>query len=124
MTPMIHDIAAVQMLYGANLTTRVGDTIYGFNSNTGSSIYTIATASESRVFAIWDAGGNDTLDLSGYSNNQLINLNPGTFSNAGALTGNLSIAFGVTIENAIGGSGNDTIVGNDANNKIHRRTGK
>ena len=30
-TPMVHDIAAVQSLYGADLTTRAGDTTYGFH---------------------------------------------------------------------------------------------
>ncbi|HJS80770.1 MAG TPA: M12 family metallo-peptidase, partial [Vitreimonas sp.] len=33
--PQLHDIAAIQRLYGANLATRSGDTIYGYNSNTG-----------------------------------------------------------------------------------------
>ncbi|MDP1775727.1 MAG: Ig-like domain-containing protein, partial [Moraxellaceae bacterium] len=31
---------------------------------------------------------------------------------------NLAIAYNVTIENAIGGSGNDTLTGNDANNSL------
>src|SRR6185369_6943646 len=30
-TPLIHDIAAVQAIYGADTTTRTGDTTYGFN---------------------------------------------------------------------------------------------
>jgi serralysin len=34
-TPMVHDIAAAQKLYGADMTTRTGDTTYGFNSNAG-----------------------------------------------------------------------------------------
>ena len=34
-TPLAHDIAAMQSLYGANMTTRTGDTVYGFNSNAG-----------------------------------------------------------------------------------------
>ena len=62
--PQLHDIAAAQRLYGANMTTRTGDTVYGFNSNTGHANFTI-TSGQSPVFAIWDAGGNDTLDLSG-----------------------------------------------------------
>ena len=33
--PLLDDIAAIQHLYGANLSTRTGDTVYGFNSNTG-----------------------------------------------------------------------------------------
>ena len=33
--PLMDDIAAIQKLYGANTTTRTGDTTYGFNSNAG-----------------------------------------------------------------------------------------
>ena len=33
--PLIHDILAVQRIYGADMTTRTGDTTYGFNSNAG-----------------------------------------------------------------------------------------
>jgi len=33
-------------------------------------------------------------------------------------TGNLAIAFGVTIENAVGGSGNDTLTGNEVDNNL------
>jgi len=32
-TPLIHDIAAVQSMYGADMTTRTGDTTSDFNSN-------------------------------------------------------------------------------------------
>src|SRR6185312_15882057 len=61
--PQLHDIAAAQYLYGANTATRTGDTIYGFNSNSGRDYMTITNAGQQAVFAIWDAGGNDTLDL-------------------------------------------------------------
>ncbi len=55
------------------------------------------------------------MDLSGYSTNQLIDLRQGAFSNAGALTANISIAMGTHIQNARGGSGNDTFFGNSDN---------
>jgi len=116
--PLVDDIAAIQHLYGANMTTRTGDTIYGFNSNTGRDFYTATNSNQKLIFSVWDAGGNDTLDFSGYSQNQRINLNAGSFSDVGGLKGNVSIAAGVTIENAIGGSGNDVIIGNDADNII------
>jgi serralysin len=32
-TPLLYDVAAIQRLYGANMTTRTGDNIYGFNAN-------------------------------------------------------------------------------------------
>ncbi|WP_105450376.1 serralysin family metalloprotease [Escherichia coli] len=116
--PLLDDIAAIQHLYGANMTTRTGDTVYGFNSNTDRDFYTATDSNQKLVFAVWDAGGNDTLNFSGYSQNQRINLNEGSFSDVGGLKGNVSIAAGVTIENAIVGSGNDVIVGNDVSNII------
>lgn len=116
--PLVDDIAAIQHLYGANMTTRTGDTVYGFNSNTGRDFYTLNDSHDKLVMSVWDAGGNDTLDFSGYSQNQRINLNEGAFSDVGGLKGNVSIAAGVTIENAIGGSGNDVIVGNHADNTL------
>jgi serralysin len=117
--PLLDDIAAAQQEYGANMTTRTGDDTYGFNSNLGERPWYVATSASSKlVMAIWDAGGNDTLDFSGYANNQLIDLHAGNFSNVGGLTGNVAIAENVTIENAKSGSGADTILGNDAGNAI------
>jgi Ca2+-binding RTX toxin-like protein len=115
-TPMVADVIAMQQLYGLSTTTRTGDTVYGYNSNAGS----IYDASQYRnvAYTIFDSGGNDTLDFSGSGANQLINLNPETFSNVNGNTGNVSIARGVVIENATGGSGADTIIGNSANNVL------
>ena len=92
--------------------------MYGFNSNTGRDFLSTTSNSQKVIFAAWDAGGNDTFDFSGYTANQRINLNEKSFSDVGGLKGNVSIAAGVTIENAIGGSGNDVIVGNAANNVL------
>lgn len=116
--PLMDDIAAIQRLYGANMTTRTGDTVYGFNSNAERDFFTIKSAEQKLVFSVWDAGGNDTFDFSGYRENQNINLNEASFSDVGGLKKNVSIAKGVTIENAIGGSGQDVIVGNDVANFI------
>jgi len=115
--PLLDDIAAAQRLYGANTTTRTGDTVYGFNS-TADRAWFAATAATDVIFAIWDAGGTDTLDFSGYSDNQLINLRQGAFSNVGGLTGNVAIAIGAIIENAIGGAGADQIIGNASDNRL------
>ena len=82
------------------MTTRAGDTVYGFNSNTGANSPFNFAVTTGPVVAIWDAGGIDTIDLSGYSGASLIDLNAGAFSDAGGLTKNIAIAFGVTIENA------------------------
>lgn len=116
--PLLDDIAAIQKLYGANLTTRTGDTVYGFNSNTERDFYSATSSSSKLVFSVWDAGGNDTLDFSGFSQNQKINLNEKALSDVGGLKGNVSIAAGVTVENAIGGSGSDLLIGNDVANVL------
>ncbi|MGJ8521425.1 Serralysin [Carnimonas sp. R-84981] len=116
--PMLDDIAAIQRLYGANEDTRTGDTTYGFNSNADRDFYSAEDGNDPLIFAVWDAGGINTFDFSGYSDNQVINLNQLSFSDVGGLKGNIAIADGVDIHNAIGGSGNDLIIGNDLDNEL------
>ena len=116
-TPMLDDIAAIQRLYGANTSTATGNTTYGFNSNAGAP-YSITSSSQKVIFNVWDAGGNDTFDFSGYTQDQTINLNAESFSSVGGYVENVSISLGVTIENAIGGSGDDTIIGNSVANVL------
>ena len=84
-TPMVHDILAMQMKYGAEMTTRTGDTTYGFNSNAGRDAFDFVKT-PAPTMAIWDAGGIDTLDASGYKTNQVINLTPGSLSSIGGIT--------------------------------------
>ena len=115
-TPMIADIAAMSVLYGLSTTTRTGATTYGFNSNAGD-VYN-ASLYPTIAYTVFDSGGIDTLDYSGFSQNQRIDLTPGQFSNIGGRTGNVIIALGTQIENAIGGSGNDTLIGNGAANVL------
>ncbi|WP_293990790.1 calcium-binding protein [Sphingomonas sp.] len=117
LTPMVADGIAIANLYGTATTTRTGDTTYGFNNTSGQAVYD-ATQFPTDSYTVYDNGGNDTLDYSGFSQNQVINLNPETFSNIGSRVGNVSIARGTVIENAIGGSGADTIVGNSADNHL------
>ena len=116
-TPMLADLIAMNTLYGLSTTTRTGNTTYGFNSNSGRAVYD-ANQLPSATYTIFDSGGTDTLDYSGYNTNQLINLNAETFSNVGSEIGNVSIARGVVIENAIGGSGWDTLTGNSVANVL------
>lgn len=116
--PQLDDIYAYQSKYGVNHQTRKDDTTYGFNSNTGRDFLSVNTKHDKMVAAIWDGGGNDTLDFSGYSQDQKIRLEEGTFSDVDGLKGNVSIAYGATIENAKGGTGNDWLVGNAANNEL------
>ena len=65
---MPYDIAALQAVYGPDTNYRVSDTTYTFGD---APFYT----------TIWDAGGEDTLDLSGTAYYNVINLTPGTHSN-------------------------------------------
>ncbi|QJI32084.1 hypothetical protein HKK55_26420 [Pseudomonas sp. ADAK18] len=116
--PMMDDISAVQKLYGANFKTRSDDTVYGFNSNTGRDFLSLKSSTDAPVFCVWDGGGNDTLDVSGFHQNQSINLKAEQFSDVGGMKGNVSIAKGVTLENAIAGSGDDHLTGNAANNRL------
>ena len=108
---MLYDIAALQYLYGANTSYKAGNDLWRWNAN------------ETFRYCIWDGGGIDTLDASNQARRVIIDLNPGTFSSLGSYKGgdaidNLSIAYNCWIENANGGSGNDTITGNQLNNRI------
>ena len=116
-TPMNGDIVAMQKLYGVNTTTRTGDTVYGFGNTSGRAIYD-ASQYAAVTYTVIDNGGIDTLNYSGFSAAQLINLNAETFSNVGGRIGNVVIARGTVIENVVGGSGNDTLIGNAAANRL------
>ena len=125
-TPMMNDIYVIQNMYGADTTTRTGDTVYGFNSNlTGDAakLYNF-TLNTHPVLTLYDAGGNDTLDLSGWNTASKIDLNDGNFSNANRMTYNLAIARNTVIENAKGGGGADKLTGNEFNNKLWGNAGK
>ncbi len=117
MTPMMADILATQTVYGVPTNTRTGDTVYGFNSTAGS-LYNFASYSTAPALTIFDSSGIDTLNCSGYSAVQTIDLRAGNFSSIGGLINNIGIATSCTIESAIGGSGADTIYGNSANNTL------
>lgn len=116
-TPLLHDILAIQEVYGANMNTRTGDTIYGFNSTAGRSAFDF-TVNTNPVVAIWDAGGIDRIDASGWSTDQVIDLNEGAFSSVGHLTQNLAVAYGAVIEQGVGGGGDDRLIGNAADNLL------
>jgi len=121
--PLLDDISAIQALYGVNMSAFGGDTTYGFNSNSGRDWFSATSSSSRLIFAVWDAGGNDTFDFSGFSQAQHIDLRAGDFSSVGGLTDNVAIAYGATIENTIGGSGADEIVGNAAGNLLQGNAG-
>lgn len=129
-TLMPFDIVALQYLYGAKLTTR-----------TGNDTYTFAT-DRPFIKTIWDGGGSDTISVANFTLGCTIDLRAGYFSSIsipsdplpawlptdpyGGIydgTANLAIANGVTIEMAIGGSGNDQLTGNNAANTLDGQGG-
>lgn len=116
-TLLLYDILAIQSIYGQNLSVRTGGSTYGFHSTSGIAAYDF-TKNLDPIICIWDAGGTDTLDFSGFTAATRMDLRPGSFSDTPEMTKNVSIAYGTIIENAVGGSGNDVITGNSANNTI------
>jgi Ca2+-binding RTX toxin-like protein len=145
-TYMMIDILALQTMYGADYTLNATNTVYTFSTTTGEMFINgvgqgrpggaNAPASANRVFlTIWDGGGNDTYDFSNYTNGVRIDLNPAsssiTSTNQLAYLGNGHYASGNVynaylfnndarsyIENAIGGSGQDVLVGNVIANRL------
>ena len=129
--PMAFDIAAIQYLYGAKTDQNSDDNTYYLpTSNTFGTFFE----------TIWDTGGVDTIEYAG-SENATIDLRSATLQNevggggfvssADGIYGGFTIAgdftdaiadsgneTGVIIENATGGSGDDTIVGNGADNDL------
>ena len=123
--PGINDIKAIQYIYGMTPNFNQGDTEYVFEGPIYESIY--------------DTGGTDTINLSSYSLDIILDLTPGTVSTIGNSvarmsifdasnwewddridTGfNISISQNTVIENAMTGSGNDTIYCNVAVNTIN-----
>jgi hypothetical protein len=83
-TPLVHDIAAIQAIYGVDTTTRTGNTVYGFNSNAKVDAYDF-TLNMRPIVTIWDAGGKDTIDFSGWDTPSIIDLNEGAFSSGGGV---------------------------------------
>lgn len=98
---MVYDIAALQKIYGANMTYNTGNDVYQTNT--------------SLAYTIWDAGGVDTLDASAQKASVTLDLREGEYSSVGMVR-NIGIAFGAIIENATGGNGDDTLIGNDTDN--------
>lgn len=126
------DIAALQEIYGRNYTTRTGDTEYSKITAFSSS-----RPNDAFIYTIWDGAGNDTIDASGYDVTAQIDLRQGHFSSIGldadgddidfdnaiSDNGNLAIAFHTIIENAIGTSESDILIGNAWSNRLEGGAG-
>ncbi len=146
----LFDVAALQLKYGINPTTNLGDTTYSFSYDD-----TISTT-------IFDAGGIDTIDLSSNKGNTTLDLNSGTLNSidehsldeviakyeseipnenftSSLLTdtltswydddllytgkNNVAISYGTIIENVITGSGDDIVIDNEVDNIINTSAG-
>ena len=123
-TPMMNDIAAIQYIYGANFNHNSSDTVYSFSP------------SDAVIFrTIWDGNGVDTYDASAYSTGVSLQLAPGLWSTLGAdqladlgngvkapgSVANALLYAGDSrslIENAVGGSGDDSLRGNVTDNQL------
>jgi serralysin len=138
-TLMVYDIAALQYLYGADYATNNGDTLYKWNPATGqetiNGVAQAASGGNTIFMTLWDGGGIDTYDFSNYTTSLSVNLQPGNWTTVSSTQlanlggghtaiGNIANAYlynnnpASLIENAIGGSGNDTIDGNATNNRL------
>ena len=114
-TMMAVDLAVLQAKYGAS------------ERNSDDTVYTLPDGNVSGSYweAIWDTGGTDTLRYTG-TRDAVLDLREATLqyeeggggflSYAYGIYGGFTIAAGALIENAQGSSGNDTIIGNAANN--------
>ena len=147
-TYMQDDIAALQYMYGANFSTNASDSLYTFSATTGemfiNGVSQGVPTSAVVLRTVWDGNGNDTYDFSNFSGDEKIDLNAGGWStfnaaqlaNNRAYSGELNYAPGnianallyqgdtrSLIENAIGGAGNDHIVGNQLDNHLTGNAG-
>lgn len=148
LTPMLYDVQALQYMYGPNTKFNAGNNTYSFDSvnsfNDGTR--SLGKHTEETKATLWDAGGRDTVDLSGLpaknaegtTENYMINMAEGgiiTTQSAynsyeyiamGDFTGATSttsaygtvIAYRTVLENLINSPANDLIYPNSAANVI------
>ena len=117
-TMMAFDIAMLQQKYGANTSFHGGADSYTLLDQNASGTY---------YACVWDTGGIDEITYGGAANAN-IDLRAahlgyavgsgGFISFASGIFGGFTIANGVVIENAAGGSGDDTITGNERRNLL------
>lgn len=117
------DIAALQRRYGVTNPY-----------NTGNNTYLIADENVAGTYyqTIWDTGGTDNIRYNGARDARIdllaatIDYSPtggGVVSFVDGVWGGYTIAQGVVIENAIGGSGADSLLGNAAANTLTGNAG-
>lgn len=137
-TPMVFDIAALQARYGADPATAAGPTTYSWSQATpimqtvydaggidtfdlstlsrGSNVDLTPGAYSSIAYYSAEQQAADWTSLypwaAGFLSEQF--LQPSTYT----WSQNVGIAYSTVIENVVGGSGADTVAGNDATNNI------
>lgn len=114
------DIAVLQEFYGANTTHAAGNDTYTLAD-------TNAAGSGAGYYAMWDTGGSDTFEYVG-AKDATMDLREATLqyekggggfiSYVDGVIGGFTIANGTVIENATTGTGDDKLIGNDANNTL------
>jgi serralysin len=112
---MLYDMVELQNLYGPNMEHRTADDQYTFARPTA----TNPVLQKS----IWDAGGKDTYNLFNSLVDENVDLRPGTWSSVHGVQTASRIAYGVVMEYARTGAGNDTIRGNEVNNILFSHAG-
>jgi len=117
------DIAALQQRYGI-----IND------HASGNDTYLLGDVNDPGTYyeTIWDTGGVDKIQYDGARDARIdllaatIDYTPtggGVVSFVDDIWGGYTIAEGVVIENGVGGSGNDGILGNESNNHLSGRAG-
>lgn len=112
-TPMYYDLLGIQAMYGRNMSHNSGDTTFTYREG------------QKYFETIDDAGGTDTIAYVG-KKSSTINLNQGAFSalseaisfDNGSTRATVAIGPNSIVENATGGSGNDSLTGNASANRL------
>ncbi len=105
-TLMLYDIVELQRNYGANTDYNSGNNQYFYSTT------------EQHQETIWDGGGIDTINFTNHTADESIDLREGTWTTWNGVEQSLRIAYDTVIENARGGSGNDTLRGNEVANLL------
>lgn len=130
----ILDILSLQNAYGnRNFLKNIENTVYAYNKG-----FAEGGWESPFYYTIWDGGGDDTIDASGFDVEAQIDLRQGRFSSIGYSdeyfsavmfdspggsdlpidSGNVAIAFYTVIENAIGTDHDDILIGNAWGNRL------
>ncbi len=112
---LVDKVTGIEATYNSLTVRAWGSTI------TTDTQYVLTNEFASANATITDAEGTDTLNAAALATAVRLNLTAGQQSQVG--TGTFTISSNSTIENAIGGLGDDTLVGNGANNILRGNGG-